>query len=151
MYKIIEEPSYKRGYKKLLKDYKNKELDKLGEIIVKLSNKEITTQSSNHKLKSDKKAKNKYSDIHISGDIVLLYRYDEKNLYLQLHNIGTHKEVFPNKNRNKNESINIPRCKVCNTQLNEINQCPHCNLYKELDYGLSVQEALDILNRQGRK
>ena len=47
MYKIIEEPSYKRGHKKLLKDYKNKELDKLGEIIVKLSNKEITTQSSN--------------------------------------------------------------------------------------------------------
>ena len=72
-------------------------------------------------------------------------------MYLQLHNIGTHKEVFPNKNRNKNESINIPRCKVCNTQLNEINQCPHCNLYKELDYGLSVQEALNILNRQGRK
>ena len=98
--KIVETSSYKQAYKKLKKDHRNDVLDDLKDIIGKLSRFEITTQASNHPLKGIKDAK----DIHVRGDVLLIYRYVNNSLVidLELLDLVNHKEL---KNSKKQKQL----------------------------------------------
>lgn len=99
--KIIETNSYKKAYKKLLKDHRNDVIADLNTIINKLTKFEITTQSHNHPLKNIKDAK----ELHIRGDILLIYRYVNDSLIidLELLDLLNHKQL---KNKNKQKQLN---------------------------------------------
>ena len=89
--KVVRTSSFKRGVKALAKDHKQKELNKLEEIIRKLCNFEITSGYKNHPLVGAEDAK----ELHISGDILLVYRYVDGNLIisLELLDLLNHKEL----------------------------------------------------------
>ena len=78
---VIETPSYKRGLKQLERKHKYKEILDVYNTIEKLRTFQITNQQSNHGLKGNK---SDYKDIHIRGNIVLLYKYVNDDIYIDL-------------------------------------------------------------------
>ena len=78
--RVIETSSYKRGYKALKKKHRNDVLEDLETIIGKLIRFEITSQYHNHPLKGIKDAK----DIHVRENVLLLYRYEDNALLIDL-------------------------------------------------------------------
>ena len=68
--------------------------------VEKLRTFQITKQQSNHKLKGNK---SKYNDIHIRGDIVLLYKYINDDIYidLELKDLTDHDYGLSNKRKLK--------------------------------------------------
>lgn len=100
--KIIYDSGYKYGYKQLEKKHKYKVLNELEEVLYKLVNLEISSSNSNHPLTGNLKG---YKDIHLAGgDIVLLYKYEYDNLYIDLilHDLGPHDDVsYKNPKTNK--------------------------------------------------
>ena len=88
---IITEKSFDKAVKKLNNNNRWDIIDKLDNIVEKLAKKEITKQSRNHPLKGQIRD---VCDIHISGDIILLYRYIGNNLeLLNLVDIVNHKTL----------------------------------------------------------
>ena len=87
MLNIVTTPRYLRSLKKLKKQHKTKTIRKLEETINKLANFQITTQQHNHPLQDSD-----INDIHIEGDVILLYRYigDGIVLDLELTNLVNH-------------------------------------------------------------
>ena len=93
---IYRSKDFNNNYKKLVKDHRYDVIEKLNKTIEKLMYRnEITKESHNHPLK------NGVFDIHITGDVILLYRYKDNNLLLtlELHNLTNHRDL--NKNLNK--------------------------------------------------
>ena len=97
------------GVKQLRKKHKTAELQKLGEVIVKLQEMSITTEYDNHKLSGSTA---ELSDIHIADDLILLYRYetdhDDKQVLcidLRLDNLVNHDKL----SRNANVVHNVKR------------------------------------------
>ena len=93
---IYRSKDFNNAYKKLVKDHRFDVINKLNDIIEKLMYRnEITKESHNHPLK------NGVFDIHITGDVILLYRYKDNALLLtlELHNLTNHRDL--NKNLNK--------------------------------------------------
>lgn len=92
---VYRTPQFNKAYKKLVKDNRKDVVEKINETIKKLINFEISTQQHNHPLK------NNIRDIHITGDVILLYRYvnDSLIITLELHDLTDHKNL--NKNLNK--------------------------------------------------
>lgn len=90
MLNIVSTPRYRRALKKLKKDHKVKIIKKLEETIKKLANFEITTEQRNHKLEGTD-----IYDIHIEGDVILLYRYLGEAIIidLELTDIVNHDEL----------------------------------------------------------
>ena len=85
---IYKTSRYERSYKKL--DKKFPEIaSKLDNIIEELANFRITTQYKNHPLQGKMKG---YWDLHVTGDVVLIYRYIGKSLEidLELNDIANH-------------------------------------------------------------
>ena len=78
--------------KRLEKDHKNDLLEKIKKVVDDLANFNVDIQNHNHNLKGSLKD---YSDIHIDGDTILVYRYIYDKLYvdLYLHNIDDHKSI----------------------------------------------------------
>lgn len=88
--KIIYTSQFQRSFKKLKKQHKTKAIIKIEETIKKLANFEITTEQRNHKLQGTD-----LNDIHIEGDIILLYKYEDELLTITLliKDIVNHKEL----------------------------------------------------------
>ena len=91
--KIIRTSQFNRAYKKLKKDHKEDIIKDINKIVDRLANFEITSQKRNHPLKGKK---NKgLEDIHIRGDVILLYKYESNilTITLVLENIVNHDEL----------------------------------------------------------
>ena len=90
MLNIVTTPRYLRSLKKLKKQHKTKTIRKLEETINKLANFQITTQQHNHPLQDSD-----INDIHIEGDVILLYRYigDGIVLDLELTDLANHDQL----------------------------------------------------------
>lgn len=76
---------FKKNVKKLKKEHEQKIIDELKNTIQKLINGEISSQKSNHPLKDA----NGLKDIHITGNVLLLYKYSDERILtitLILHN-----------------------------------------------------------------
>ena len=89
--KVITHSKYKKAYNKLLAKNRNDVVKDIDETVDKLMNYEITSQKHNHPLKGKLKG---YNDLHITGDIILIYKYENNKLHLILHNVGSHKDVL---------------------------------------------------------
>ena len=87
---IVETSSYKNAYKELKNKHRDDVIDDLNKTIEKLAKFEISSQSDNHPLKGIK-----INDIHIRGDVILLYRYVDKALIidLRLEDVVNHKQL----------------------------------------------------------
>ena len=86
---ILMTPQFKQAFKLLKKKNQNAVLKDLIITIEQLANFEITTQKSNHPLSDG------INDLHIRGDIILLYRYQGSGLIidLKLLNLTDHKQL----------------------------------------------------------
>lgn len=92
--KVMVTSNFDRGVKALKKRHKQQELDKLKEIIDKLLRYQITSQYRNHPLVNSKAGLN---DIHVSGDIILLYKYSTDSemltISLKLADLSNHRDL----------------------------------------------------------
>lgn len=91
-YQIDFTSNFKKQYKKMKKQGKN--LNKLLEVIEKLSNGEqLNEKYKNHNLLNDKRYKN-CKECHIEPDWLLIYYIDNNELILLLMATGSHSELF---------------------------------------------------------
>ena len=100
---ILMTPQFKQAFKVLKKKHQNNILKDIIKIIEQLVNFEITTQKSNHPLSDG------INDLHIRGDVILLYRYQGAGLIIDLNllNISDHKELQKNLKLAMRDSANI--------------------------------------------
>lgn len=93
--RVIEESGYKRGIKKLIKKHRIEELRDVIEIKEKLKRFEISKQYRNHPLNGEWKG---YNELHVRDDLLLIYRYVDDDLYidLELKDLTNHKLGFSN-------------------------------------------------------
>ena len=92
-----------KGLKELRKNHKDRTIDKLQETVRKLENFEILNHEQHeHGLTNNK---NLYRDIHIEGNVILLYRYDADIIFISLvlGNLVNHENL----NRKENLKENI--------------------------------------------
>ena len=84
--RIVTTAPFERGVKALKKDHKDEDLKKLEEVIDKLKRIEITKEKDNHGVGSS------VIDLHVSPNVVLLYRYNGSVLMLELelNNVTDH-------------------------------------------------------------
>ena len=80
---IIEESLYLEGYKELKKKKRWDILDKLDKILIDLSTHNVTTKYRNHILNN----LNGISELHVSGDILLFYKYKNQGTELEILNL----------------------------------------------------------------
>lgn len=88
--KIILTSSFLKGYKELQRDNRIAELNTLDEILLNLEKGTLGKQFKNHSVGK------KTGDVHISGDVVLIYRYLTENVVmfvLELSDISDHKNL----------------------------------------------------------
>ena len=115
--RVLLTTQFLSGVKALRKAHKNEELEKLNQIIQDLENVNVTTAYCNHPLTNNDA---KLNDIHISGDVILLYRYEtdiDNNLILtvslRLDNITDHKKLNQDaKNVHHVRTISEPPVKI---------------------------------------
>lgn len=86
-YKIDRSKQFKKEYNKLKTSGNKSLLRKTDEVIENLKNKNFTPSMQNHQLKGNMKG---WWDAHISGDYVIIYKYDESSRILILDKLGTH-------------------------------------------------------------
>ena len=88
--KIEFSTGYLNGVKALAKDHRNKELSKLKTIVGELSTFDVDTQYHNHVLN------NGNCELHVSGDVLLVYKYETDSLYVDLHleDLTNHKKLI---------------------------------------------------------
>ena len=83
---------FKKQYNKLKKQ--GKDLNKLQEIVIKLSNNELLDEKyKNHKLTDDRNYKDCY-ECHIEPDWLLIYKIKDEELILLLFATGSHSDLF---------------------------------------------------------
>ena len=101
---ILMTPQFKQAFKLLKKKHQNNILKDIIKVIEQLVNFEITTQKSNHPLSDG------INDLHIRGDVILLYRYQGAGLIIDLNllNISDHKELQKNLKLAMRDNANIP-------------------------------------------
>ena len=101
---VLMTPQFKQAFKLLKKKHQNNVLKDIIKVIEQLVSFEITTQKSNHPLSDG------INDLHIRGDIILLYRYQGYGLIIDLNllNISDHKELQKNLKLAKKDIANIP-------------------------------------------
>lgn len=88
--KVITTKQYDRSYNKLKKDHRNDVIKDVNNVVDDLINLNISTQKSNHPLTGID-----VNDIHIRGDVLLLYRYSNNvlTISLQLIDLTDHKHL----------------------------------------------------------
>lgn len=93
--RVIEESGYKKGIKKLIKKHLIEELKDVIEIKEKLKRFEIPSQYRNHPLNGEWKG---YNELHVRDDLLLIYKYINDDLYidLELKDLTNHKSGFSN-------------------------------------------------------
>lgn len=102
MIEVLTTPKYRKAYKKLESNCP-KVVEKLDSIIKDLIYFKITKQYDNHPLKGNKKG---YWDLHVAGDVILIYRYigDSLELDLELTDLTDH-DFGLSKKRKLNSSL----------------------------------------------
>lgn len=91
-YEVIYSNSFKKDLKKVIKQ--GKDLDKLINIVSKLSVGEaLDAKYRNHRLVNDKYYKD-CSELHIEPDWLLVYQYIDDELLLLLVRTGSHSEIL---------------------------------------------------------
>lgn len=84
--------NFKKQYKKIKKQ--GKDLNKLHEVIEKLSNnQELDSKYKNHKLINNKYFKD-CNECHIESDWLLIYKIQNNELILLLFATGSHSDLF---------------------------------------------------------
>lgn len=89
---IKRTPQFKRDFKKCQK--KHYDMSKLYKALECLINRDIQllkTKYRDHSLSGDKKG---YRELHIEGDWLLVYYFENEHLVLVLARTGTHDEVL---------------------------------------------------------
>lgn len=86
-YEVVRSKKFIKEYSKLKTSERKSLLDKTDETIVNLQNKNFTPSMQNHQLKGSMKG---WWDAHISGDYVVIYKYDEVKHQLIVDKLGTH-------------------------------------------------------------
>lgn len=86
-YKIDRSKQFRKEYNKLKISGNKVLLRKTDNVIENLKNKNFTSSMQNHQLQGNMKG---WWDAHISGDYVIIYKYDENNQVLILNKLGTH-------------------------------------------------------------
>lgn len=89
-YEIVYQKGYLDGVKQLGKKHQYNILQKLKDIVNKLQKKEIITQYHNHPLTNIGKD---IFELHIDGDVLLVYQYVDNKLILNLITILNHKDL----------------------------------------------------------
>lgn len=90
MYEIFRTNSFKKDYKKL----SNEDKQKLKEIVIKLSKgKKLEEKYKDHKLIGNYLG---CRECHIKPDLLLIYKINDNILELALTRIGNHSELFKN-------------------------------------------------------
>ena len=91
-YRVVYSTKFKKSLKKVLKQGKN--IDELKEIIGKLSiKKALAPKYRNHKLIDNNIYKNCY-ECHVRPDWLIVYQYNDAELYLLLVDTGSHSELL---------------------------------------------------------
>ena len=91
-YNIIFTTKFKKSYKKVMKQGKDK--NKLKDIITKLGNGEILEERyKNHQLIDDKRYKD-CMECHLEPDWLLIYKYINDELILLIVDTGSHSDLF---------------------------------------------------------
>ena len=86
-YKIDRSKQFRKEYNKLKISGNKVLLRKTDNVIENLKNKNFTSSMQNHQLQGNMKG---WWDAHISGDYVIIYKYDENNQVLIFNKLGTH-------------------------------------------------------------
>ena len=131
---------FKDGVKQLRKDHRTKELEKLNEIIKELETFSVGKKYKNHSLG------NHTFDLHVTGDIVLLYRYLEDEmliLSLELSDLVNHKELNREYNIIKKDK-NVRSTIKLDGEVKSLDDLIKDESLKEAPYG----GAYDIANDQ---
>lgn len=88
MYQIFRTSAFKKDYKKL----SSQDKEKVKEIITRIANNEVLDPKYNdHKLIGNYKG---CKECHIKPDLLLIYRIDANILELALVRTGSHSELF---------------------------------------------------------
>jgi len=90
MYKIIRHKSFKKDITKIKMTDEQfaKFIVYCGKLI---ENKQLPKEALDHSLKGNLK---KYREFHLGGDLVVLYKKDEKEKAVILIGIGSHNQIF---------------------------------------------------------
>ena len=88
-YKLKLQKKAKKQYLKLRMSGRKTLLKKTDNVINNLQNKIFTPSMDTHSLQGDKKG---WWDVHVEGDFVIKYKYDEINKLLIINSIGNHEE-----------------------------------------------------------
>ena len=92
IYKIKYTKEFKKSLKRITKQ--GKQIDKLFEIIDKLSRKEkLEPKYKDHALYNDRRFKG-CRDCHIEPDWILIYKYLDNEIILLLVNTGSHSNIL---------------------------------------------------------
>ena len=88
--KVITTKQYDRAYNKLKKDHRNDVIKDINETVDNLIYFNVSTQKSNHPLKGLD-----VNELHIRGDVLLLYRYSNNILTISLNliDLTNHREL----------------------------------------------------------
>ncbi len=91
-YQVVYSTKFKKMLKKVIKQ--GKDIEKLGDIILKLANqKKLEPKYKDHQLINNKTYKN-CRECHIEPDWLLVYQYNDNELLLLLVSTGSHSEIF---------------------------------------------------------
>ena len=88
-YKVHFSNNANKQYQKLISSGRTQLFNKTKETIKKLQNKIFTPSMTAHPLKGDKKG---LWDVHVKGNFVITYKYNEVNKLLIINSIGNHEE-----------------------------------------------------------
>ena len=92
IYKIKYTKEFKKSLKRIAKQ--GKQIDKLFEIIDKLSRREkLESKYKDHALYNDRRFKG-CRDCHIEPDWILIYKYLDNEIILLLVNTGSHSNIL---------------------------------------------------------
>lgn len=91
MYRIVTTKSFQKELKKLHKG-KRYDIQVIHEVIEKLQRKELLPKKyKDHRLKGRLRD---YRECHVYPDYLLIYRYHDDVLILELVNLGSHSQLF---------------------------------------------------------
>lgn len=86
-YEVVRSKKFTKEYSKLKTSGRKALLDKTDETVVNLQNKKFTPSMQTHQLQGNMKG---WWDAHVSGDYVIIYRYNEDTHQLIVDKLGTH-------------------------------------------------------------
>lgn len=89
-YEIIKKKGFKKEYQKLKVSGKTSLLRKVDETVRKLQTKNITSNMNSHSLSGQF---NGWWDVHVEGNYIIVYQYNEEKHQLILLDMGTHDVV----------------------------------------------------------